>query len=67
MIELGKYKHFKGSVVEVLGFAKDSETLKEMVIYKHLDTSEIWVRSLEMFEETIVRNNAKIKRFTKID
>lgn len=67
MAEIGKYKHFKGAEIQVLGFAKDSETLKNMVIYKHLDTNEIWVRSEEMFDETIVKNNKKIKRFEKIN
>ena len=67
MAEIGKYKHFKGAKIQVLGFAKDSETLKNMVIYKHLDTNEIWVRSEEMFDETIVKNNKKIKRFEKIN
>ena len=67
MAEIGKYKHFKGAEIQVLGFAKDSETLKNMVIYKHLDTNEIWVRSEEMFDEIIVKNNKEIKRFEKIN
>ena len=50
MIKKGeKYKHFKGMVVEILEIAKDSETLEEMVVYKHTDTNEIWVRPLSMF------------------
>ena len=44
-----KYKHFKGAIVEVLELAKDSETLEEMVVYKHEGTNEIWVRPLSMF------------------
>lgn len=66
MAELGNYKHFKGAIVTVVGFAKDSETLKNMVIYKHLDTNETWVRPEEMFDEEILRDNKKIKRFIKI-
>lgn len=42
-----KYKHFKGSIVEVLMLAKDSETLEEMVVYKH--DNKNWVRSKDMF------------------
>lgn len=50
MIKKGeKYKHFKGMIVEILEIAKDSETLEEMVVYKHTDTNEIWVRPLSMF------------------
>lgn len=50
MIKKGeKYRHFKGMIVEILEIAKDSETLEEMVVYKHTDTNEIWVRPLSMF------------------
>lgn len=53
-IEVGKkYRHFKGFIVDILLVAKDSEDLKEMVVYKHEGTDEIWVRPLSMFlEET---------------
>ena len=44
-----KYMHFKGHLVEVLGVAKHSETLENMVIYKHLGTNELWARPEEMF------------------
>ena len=44
-----KYRHFKGAIVEILEIAKDSETLEDMVVYKHTDTNEIWVRPLSMF------------------
>lgn len=50
MIKKGeKYKHFKGMIVEILEIAKDSETLEDMVVYKHTDTNEVWVRPLSMF------------------
>ncbi len=35
-IMLGKYRHFKGNEYEVLGIAKNSETLEETVVYKAL-------------------------------
>ena len=44
-----KYRHFKGMIVEILELAKDSETLEDMVVYKHTDTNEVWVRPLSMF------------------
>jgi len=42
-----KYQHFKGSIMEVVDIAKNSETLEEMVIYKH--DNELWVRPMSMF------------------
>ena len=68
-IEAGaKYRHFKGNEYEVVGFAKDSETLQKMVIYKALyGEHELWVRPYDMFKETIERDGKTIKRFCKID
>ena len=44
-----KYKHFKGHIVKIICIAKDTENLKEVVIYEHLGTNEIWARDKEMF------------------
>ena len=42
-----KYRHFKGNIVEVLMIAKDTETMNDLVIYKHdIDT---WARPYDMF------------------
>jgi hypothetical protein len=35
-IPLGTYRHYKGNLYEVVGFAKHSETLEDMVVYKAL-------------------------------
>lgn len=66
-IKLGRYRHFKGKEYEVLGVAKHSETLEEMVVYRALyDNRDIWVRPLSMWDETVERNGAAVKRFTYI-
>lgn len=41
------YKHFKGTIYTVIAIAKNSETLEDMVVYKHDDN--IWVRPYDMF------------------
>ena len=67
-IELGRYKHFKGNEYEVIGIAKHSETLEEMVVYRALyGEGGIWVRPRNMWNETVVHNGETVKRFTKID
>ncbi|MBC7695101.1 MAG: DUF1653 domain-containing protein [Burkholderiales bacterium] len=68
-MELGLYKHYKGNLYEVIGVAKHSETLEDMVVYKATYQTEgenLWVRPLEMFFETIIINGVEVKRFEKI-
>ena len=64
------FKHFKGMNVEILEIAKDSETLEDVVVYKHLGTNELWVRPLKMFLSKVDKNkypNIKQEyRFEKI-
>lgn len=36
-MKLGKYRHYKWSICEVIGVAKHSETLEDIVVYKHYD------------------------------
>lgn len=67
MIKLGRYRHFKGNEYLVVGIAKHSESLQEMVVYKALyGDGGLWVRPAEMWEEVIERNGEKIKRFEYI-
>lgn len=67
-IKLGKYRHFKGNEYEVIGIAKHSETLDEMVVYRALyKGGGIWVRPASMWDETIERNGKTFKRFEFIE
>lgn len=65
MVKLGKYKHFKGAEVEVIGVAKHSETLEEMVVYRH--DSELWVRPVKMFQEEVGVDGQLVPRFEFIN
>ncbi len=59
-----KFLHFKGKHYRLEGFAKNSETLEEMVVYRALyGEGGLWVRPAKMFFETIERNGRKMKRF----
>lgn len=67
-IKLGKYRHFKGNMYEVISIAKHSETLEDMVVYKALyGDGGCWVRPLTMWNETVNHNGIEIKRFTYVD
>jgi len=67
-VKLGKYKHFKGKLYEVIGIANHSETLEEFVVYRPLYESEysFWIRPKKMFFEEVEVNGKKVKRFEKI-
>lgn len=67
-IKLGKYRHFKGNEYEVIGIARHSETLEDMVVYKALyGDGGLWVRNAEMFGETVEKDGKTVKRFTFIE
>ena len=63
-IPLGIYRHFKGNLYEVTGFALHSETTEDMVIYKALyGERRTWVRSLTMWEEPVKLGERVVRRF----
>ena len=67
MIKPGKYRHFKGNEYEVIGTAKHSETLEEMVVYRALyGEFGLRVRPASMWEETVERDGKTYQRFTYI-
>lgn len=69
----GKYRHFKGSTVEVLGVALHTETKEEMVVYIHPDKidgyeeNSMWVRPKDMFFGTKEIDGVLVQRFEKIE
>lgn len=72
-LRLGKYQHYKGNFYEVIGLAKHSETLEEMVVYRGLYNSEkfgnnpLWVRPKKMFTENIIIGGIEIPRFKFVE
>ena len=64
----GIYRHYKGNLYELLYIGKHSETLEDVVIYKALyGNNDIWVRPLSMWDEEVIVDNKKIKRFTLVE
>ena len=63
-----EFRHFKGNLYRLEGFAKDSETLEEMVVYRALYGEHgLWVRPAKMFFETIERDGKRMKRFELLE
>ena len=62
------FRHFKGNLYRLEGFAKDSETLEEMVVYRALYGEHgLWVRPAKMFFETVERDGRTTKRFELVE
>ncbi|TRZ77568.1 DUF1653 domain-containing protein [bacterium] len=68
-MKLGKYRHYKSKLYEVVDIARHSVTLEEMVIYRALYDSEefgkdaLWARPKDMFAETVVVDGKEMLRF----
>ncbi|HIG93849.1 MAG: hypothetical protein QT02_C0004G0037 [archaeon GW2011_AR9] len=70
-LKFGKYQHYKGDIVQVMGIALHSETLEEFVMYKHIsgkrkDEDHYWVRPKKMFMEDVVVDGKEVPRFTYV-
>ncbi len=72
MIKPGVYRHYKGRFYEVIGIARHSETLEELVVYRALYNSKkfgknaLWVRPKKMFLESVIVDGKKTPRFERV-
>ena len=63
-IRPGRYRHFKGGEYEVIGVARHSETMEELVVYRALYGERgLWVRPAGMWLETVERDGQRLPRF----
>lgn len=65
------YRHFKGAYYRIIGVAKHSESLEDMVVYQGLyENHPLFVRPISMFEETLdvkkYPNATQKKRFMRV-
>ena len=67
-IQPGRYRHFKGKEYQVIGTARHSETLEEMVVYRALyGEGGLWVRPAAMWNERVERDGYCGPRFTPVE
>lgn len=65
-LEPGIYEHYKKKRYEVMGVARHSETLEEVVVYFD-ENRELWVRPVSMFcEQVQIDAETSLPRFRKI-
>ena len=67
-VKPGLYRHFKGNMYRVIGTARHSETMEEMVVYQALyGDMGLWVRPRHMFLETVERDGKIFQRFEFVE
>lgn len=68
-LKCGIYRHYKGKEYKLIGLAKHTETLEDLIVYQGLYKSEefgdnpIWTRPVEMFFDKVVVDGKEIPRF----
>ena len=68
----GRYRHYKGNMYEVVGIARHSETMAELVVYRalyehpELGVGSLWVRPRAMFVEEVALDGVKVPRFARV-
>ena len=67
VIPQGIYRHYKGSLYQVLHTAKHSETEETLVVYRCLyGEYGVWVRPIAMFAEILTVDDKEVQRFELI-
>jgi hypothetical protein len=68
-LKTGTYEHYKGNQYRLIGIARHSESLEELVIYQDLsDPEKIWARPLALFCDQVELENGNFTpRFKKIE
>ena len=63
-IQLGRYRHYKGNEYTVVGTARHSETLEELIVYRQeYGEHGLWVRPKEMFSQMMKVDGQEVPRF----
>jgi hypothetical protein len=63
----GRYRHYKGMLYDVIGTVRHSESLEPMTLYRAMyGENGLWVRPAAMFNEDVVIDGTRQRRFTLI-
>lgn len=67
-IKIGRYRHSKSKkTYKVIGVAKHSETLEDMVVYQaEYEPFGIWARPIKMFLDQVEIDGKMMPRFKKV-
>lgn len=66
-VPVGRYRHYKGHLYELIGAVRHSETLEVMALYRPLyGDGALWVRPYAMFFETVLIDGVEQPRFARL-
>jgi hypothetical protein len=71
-VKPGLYRHYKGNSYDVLGVARHSETLEELVVYRgryahpEFGPNPLWVRPLSLFVDDVAFEGKRVPRFSPV-
>jgi hypothetical protein len=66
-VPLGRYRHYKGGLYDLIGVVRHSETLAPLALYKPLyGPGGLWVRPYAMFFETVLIDGVEQARFARV-
>jgi hypothetical protein len=66
-MKLGIYQHYKGAFYQVIGLARHTETLEELVVYQNLyQPFGLCTRPKRMFLEALEYQGKNLQRFTYV-
>jgi hypothetical protein len=64
----GRYRHYKGGLYDVVATVRHSESLEPMTLYRALYGEHgLWVRPAAMFNEEVVIDEVRQRRFVLIE
>ncbi|HAZ80299.1 MAG TPA: DUF1653 domain-containing protein [Porticoccaceae bacterium] len=67
-ITKGVYQHYKGNLYQVIEVATHSETGESLVVYRTLyGDYSMWVRPLDMFQESVDIDGKAVPRFRFVE
>ena len=66
-VPVGRYRHYKGNLYDLIGVVRHSETLQPLALYRPLyGEGSLWVRPYAMFFETVLIDGIEQARFARV-
>jgi hypothetical protein len=67
-VPLGRYRHYKGNLYDLIGVVRHSETLEQLALYRPLNgAGGLWVRPYAMFFEKVLIDGIEQARFARLE